>query len=87
MEDDMPDLRMIRALLNGEAAHAAPLPGTLLGGAGAVLLAIGAANDTGALAIAGGIVLAVALTATALLNHIGVEYGIFHRLDDLEKGK
>ncbi len=71
----------------GESGHAAPLIGTLPGGAGAILLAIGAANDSGALAIAGGIVLAVALTVTALLNHVGVEYEIYRRLDEIEEGK
>lgn len=81
---------MLRSVLNrvisgGEEGHAAPLLGTMIGGAGAVLLAIGAANDTGALAIAGGIVLAVGLTATAVLNHVTVEWGIFSRLDDLTK--
>ena len=49
-------------------------------------MGIGAANDTGALAIAGGIVLAVGLLATLVLNHVTVEYGMFGRLDDIEKG-
>ena len=66
----------------GEEGHAAPLAGTLLGGAGAVVLAIGAANDTGVLAIIGGIVLAVGLTVTVLLNHITIDYAIFKRLDE-----
>ncbi len=77
--------RMTRWDLKGEAGHGTPLVGTLLGGAGAILLAIGAANDLGALAITGGIVLAVGLTVAALLNHVGVEYEIFRRLDDIEK--
>jgi len=74
-----------RVIFRGEEGHAAPLLGTMTGGAGAVLLAIGAANDAGALAIAGGIVLALGLTATAVLNHVTVEWGIFSRLDDLTK--
>ena len=69
----------------GEEGHAAPIPGALLGGAGAILLGIGAANDTGALAIAGGIVLALGLMATLMLSHMTIEYGIFKRLDDIEK--
>ncbi len=72
------------ALTQGEEGHGGPLVGTLLGGIGAILLAIGAANDTGALAIVGGIVLAVGLTATALLDHLTIDYGIFKRLDDLD---
>lgn len=83
----MPSSRTTGIALSGESGHAAPLIGTLPGGAGAVLLAIGAANDSGALAIAGGIVLAVALTVTALLNHVGVEYPIYRRLNDIEEGK
>jgi hypothetical protein len=69
----------------GESGHAAPLAGALIGAVGAVLLAIGAANDSGALAITGGIVLAVGLLATLLLNHTAVEYEFYRRLDDLEK--
>ena len=78
---------MTRAPLRGEEGHALPLLGTLPAGAGAILLAIGAANDSGVLAIVGGIVLAVAITATSLLTHIGVEYGIFRRLDEIDQAK
>ncbi len=77
---------LTKIVSKGEEGHAAAVPGALLGGAGAIRLAIGAANDTGALAIAGGIVLAVGLLATLLLNHVTVEYGIFSRLNDIEKG-
>ncbi len=77
---------LTKIVSEGEEGHAAPIPGAILGGAGAILLGIGAANDTGALAIAGGIVLAVGLMATLLLSHMTIEYGIFSRLDDIEKG-
>ena len=70
---------------NGEEGHGMPLVGALIGAAGAILLAIGAANDTGALAIIGGIVLAVGLFAALIIQHMTVEYGIFGRLDELEK--
>ena len=76
---------LTKIVSEGEDGHAAPIPGALLGGAGAILLGIGAANDTGALAIAGGIVLAVGLMATLMLSHMTIEYGIFKRLDDIEK--
>lgn len=76
---------LAKIVSEGEEGHGAPLPGALIGGAGAILLAIGAANDTGALAIAGGIVLAVGLMAMMVLNHMTIEYGIFKRLDDIEK--
>ena len=71
--------------LNQEDGHGAPLPGVLLGGVGAVLLGIGAAADTGWLAIVGGVVLAIGLLAASVLNHMGVEYSIYGRLDELEK--
>ncbi|MCH8901868.1 MAG: hypothetical protein IIC88_06170 [Chloroflexi bacterium] len=76
---------LTKIVSEGEEGHGAPLPAALLGGVGAVLLAIGAANDTDVLTIVGGIVLAVGLVAMQILNHITVEYGIFSRLDDIEK--
>ncbi len=69
----------------GEEGHAGPVPGALIGAVGAILLGIGAAADTGWLAIAGGIVLAVGIFATLVLNHMMVEYGIYARLEKLEK--
>ena len=78
-------LKRFGELLNREEGHAITLPGTLLGGAGAILLGVGAANDSGVLAIVGGVLLAVGLFAASLLAHMGIEYGIFGRLDELEK--
>lgn len=72
-------------MLNGEDGHAIMLPGTFLSGVGAILLGIGAANDSGALAIIGGVALAVGLLVGSLLDHMGVDYGIFGRLEELEK--
>ncbi|MHB8515795.1 MAG: hypothetical protein ACYDCT_10475 [Dehalococcoidia bacterium] len=77
---------MLRSIIHdGEEGHGMPLLGTLAGGVGAILLAIGAANGTGVLAVVGGIVLAVALSATVVLDHIGIDYDVYRRLDDLEK--
>ncbi len=73
------------AVQHGEEGHGMPLIGAVIGAVGAVVLAIGAANDTGALSIVGGIVLAVGLLATLVIQHMAVEYGIFDRLDKLEK--
>ncbi|HXF51590.1 MAG TPA: hypothetical protein VNM43_07910 [Dehalococcoidia bacterium] len=67
-----------------ERGHAPPALAAPAGGAGTVLLAIGAANDTGALTVAGGVVLAVGLILTTLLNHATIEWGIMGRLDRLE---
>ena len=80
-------LQAMGTALNEEVGHATPLVGVLPAAAGAVLLAIGAANDTGWLAVTGGIVLAVALVVTALANHMGVEYDIYDRLNKLEKSE
>ena len=72
-------------MLSGEEGHAITLPGTLLSGSGAILLAIGGASDNDVVIIIGGIVLAVGLLAASLLAHMGIDYGIFGRLDELEK--
>ena len=73
------------ALLHSEEGHAITLPGILLGGAGAIVLAVGAANDSGLVAIIGGVVLAIGLLATSVLAHMGIEYDIYERLNKLEK--
>lgn len=77
---------LAKIVSEGEEGHGAPLPAALLGGVGAVLLGIGAANDTGVLTIVGGVVLAVGLLAMQILNHITVDYEIYGRLNDIEKG-
>lgn len=74
----------IGALLRTEDGHAEPGIAALIPAAGAILLGVGAANDTGWLAIVGSIVLALGLVGTLLVNHVTVEYGIFGRLDALE---
>ncbi len=78
-------LKRITEFLNREDGHGVTLPAVLLGGAGAVMLGIGAAGDTGWLAIAGGIVLAVGLLAASMVNHMMVDYPIYERLDELDK--
>ena len=74
------------AKLSSEEGHALPLLGVVIASVGAVLLAVGAVNDQDVLTIIGAVVLAVGLLATSLLQHMGVEYGIFGRLDEIEKG-
>ncbi len=77
--------RMREIIEHGEEGHGMPLIGALIGAVGAILLAIGAANDTGVLAIVGGIVLAIGLFATLIIQHTQIEWGIMSRLDKLEK--
>jgi hypothetical protein len=78
---------LISRLHNDERGHAGPIPGAIAAGAGAILLGIGAANDTGWLAITGGIIIALGVQAMALLNHALVEYEFYRRLDKLEGKK
>ena len=78
-------LMRITKFLNREEGHGVTLPAVLVGGAGAVLLGIGAAADTGWLAIIGGVVPAVGLLAASMVNHMMIDYSIYERLDELEK--
>lgn len=78
----------MKSLLNqvgNEEGHMGPAAGGFVGAVGAVLLGIGAANDTGWLAIAGGIVVAVGLLAGHIYTHREVDYSIYERLNQLEK--
>ncbi len=68
-----------------ETGHAITALGALIGAIGIILLAIGSANDTGWLTIAGGIVAAVGLLAYEVLRHTRLDYGVFGRLEQLEK--
>lgn len=75
----------LNAVHSAEDGHAGPLPGALAGAAGVVTLGIGAAGDTGWLAITGGIVAGVGVLAAFVMNHMMVEYEFYRRLDELEK--
>ncbi|HZP58029.1 MAG TPA: hypothetical protein VFC53_10840 [Dehalococcoidia bacterium] len=77
--------RQLRRVHRDERGHAAPALGAIVAAVGAVLLGIGAANDTGALAVIGAIVLALGLVLTLVVDHITVDYDIFRRLESLEK--
>ncbi len=76
---------IIRELNETEDGHIGPLPGALVAAAGAILLGIGAANDTGWMAVVGGIAAGVGLIVSFVMNHMKVEYDIYSRLDKLEK--
>jgi hypothetical protein len=70
---------------SGEAGHAQPFAGILISGAGLVMLGIGAANDTGWLAVAGGVVAAVGNAAWDVIRHMTIDYDVYGRLEKLEK--
>ena len=80
--------KLLREVHESEDGHAAPLVGSLVSIIGLVLLGIGAANGTGWMAVTGGIVAAVGVVATLVINHMKIEYDIYARLEALEgKGK
>lgn len=62
-----------------EAGHALPFFAALVAAAGAVVLGVGAANDSGVLAIVGGIVTAVGVVAHELVRHVAIDYEFFRR--------
>jgi uncharacterized membrane protein YebE (DUF533 family) len=75
---------LLESIREGEEGHAIPGLASLAGAAGAVVLAIGAANDSGATTVIGGILLAAGFLAYTLLDHMNVDYNIFGRLEKLE---
>lgn len=77
--------RLADTLAGAEEGHAKSGLGALIGAAGAVMLGIGAASDTGWLAITGGIVLAVGVIAAGVVYHAVVDYEIYARLESLEQ--
>jgi hypothetical protein len=75
------------AVSQDESGHALAGLASLVGAAGAIVLAIGAMNDNDATTIIGGIVLAAGVLGAGLLEHITIDYGIFERLTKLEGEK
>lgn len=76
---------LVRAAHEHEEGHAMPAVASLIGAVGAILLGIGAANDSGALAITGGIVAGLGFLAGAILEHTKVDYDVYRRIEELEK--
>ena len=73
------------ALHSNEEGHATPAIATVVGSAGAILLGVGAANDSGGLAIAGGIIAGLGVLAAGVLHHREVDYHLYRRIEALEK--
>ncbi len=63
----------------GESGHALPTLAALVAAAGAVVLGFGAANDSGAMAIAGGIVAGAGIVAYGLVHHLVIDSELFRR--------
>ncbi|HML98839.1 MAG TPA: hypothetical protein PKD75_10190 [Tepidiformaceae bacterium] len=70
-----------------EAGHAVSAIGALPAAAGAVMLGFGAANDTGWLAITGGIVAGLGILVYEVVRHTRIDYQLFSRLDRIEREK
>ena len=82
----MSNLRaVLRHAHQSEEGHALPGAAALAGAVGAILLGIGAANDTGWLAVGGGVVAGVGFLAASLLEHTNVDYDLYGRIEKLEK--
>ena len=77
--------RSLSAVHRDEQGHAWSGGPALLGAIGLVALGIGAANDTGWLAIAGGIAGAIGVLVGPVLHHTRFDWQTWKRLEDLEK--
>lgn len=75
------------AITAGEEGHATTVAAGLIPLAGGILLGIGAANDTGWMAIVGGIAVGVGIVVLDVVRHLTVDYGIYARLDRLDGNK
>jgi len=51
------------------------------------MLGFGAANDTGWLAIAGGIIAGLGIVIYDVVRHATIDWGMYARLDRLDSGK
>lgn len=77
--------RVISAVHTREEGHTEPSIGYLVAAAGIIALGIGAANDTGWLAITGGIVGGLGVVAGYGLGHRAVDADLYSRIEKLEK--
>lgn len=75
------------AITAEEEGHATTAMAGLIPLAGGVLLGIGAANDTGWMAIVGGIAIGIGVIAVDLVRHVTIDYAIYGRLDRLDGNK
>jgi len=78
---------LTRTIHRDESGHAASVLGALPAAAGAIMLGFGAANDTGWLAIAGGIIAGLGIVIYDVVRHATIDWGTYARLDRLDSGK
>ena len=77
--------KAIQRIRDDERGHVLVGVPSLVAGIGAVVLGIGAAADSDATAIIGGIILGAGIFVTGLARHRSIDYDVWQRLDDLEK--
>ncbi len=69
----------------GESGHTKVLPGVFAAAVGMILLGIGAASDTGWLAIVGGLAGGLGIVLAFVADHRYVEGDLYSRVDRLDK--
>ena len=72
-------------VIAGEEGHAGPFGAALVAGAALIALGIGAANDTGWLAVVGGIAGGLGVVVYSALQHGTIDKEFFARTDPLVK--
>ena len=77
--------KIIRAIKEGEEGHLPQFGAAVVAGAGAVALGIGAATDSGVLAIIGGIVAGLGFVIYDVIRHATLDKEFFGRTDELMK--
>ncbi len=78
-------LNLLSAIHRDEGGHAAAGSLDWVATVGAILLAAGAAAGEDVITIIGGVVLALGLASAPVFRHMSIDYGIFDRLNALEK--
>ena len=77
--------KISRAISEGEEGHLPQFVAAIGAGAGAVALGIGAATDSGVLAIIGGIVAGLGFVIYDVIRHATLDKEFFGRTDELMK--
>jgi hypothetical protein len=76
--------RKLTTALNREEGHLMPFVASLIGGAGALGVGIGAATDAGWLSVAAGVVALLGITAAGTVRHRTIDWELFGRIEKLE---
>jgi hypothetical protein len=77
--------KALQRIRDDESGHVAVGVPSLVAAIGAVALGIGAASDSDAASIAGGIVLGLGIMAVSIARHRSIDYDVYRRLEELKK--